>query len=274
MSIRVSEDWWKTLFDEVYLLTDARSVCDDVITRKEVDLIFELLPISRGQEILDLCGGHGRHSLELCSRGEYRCTLVDYSAYLIRQAKKNAEGNSYNMQFVQADARKTALSCNSFDHVLIMGNSLGYFSDADGDGQILSEAFRVLRPGGWLLVDVVDGRVVRDSLNPNAWHEIAEDLVVCRHREIRGNGVCARELVISKEKGLIRDRTYAIRIYEFDALSSLLEQAGFEHISIITDFSCHRSQGDYGFMNHRMIATGRKRWATVNAQRSSLPGPC
>jgi hypothetical protein len=26
MSIKVDPDWWKTLFDEVYLLTDARSV--------------------------------------------------------------------------------------------------------------------------------------------------------------------------------------------------------------------------------------------------------
>jgi D-alanine-D-alanine ligase len=39
MSIKVDPDWWKTLFDEVYLLTDARSVCDARITRREVDLI-------------------------------------------------------------------------------------------------------------------------------------------------------------------------------------------------------------------------------------------
>ena len=45
MSMKVDPDWWKTMFNEVYLLTDARSVCDEDITRREVDLICELLPI-------------------------------------------------------------------------------------------------------------------------------------------------------------------------------------------------------------------------------------
>ena len=32
MTIEVDPDWWKTLFDEVYLLTDARSVDDARVT--------------------------------------------------------------------------------------------------------------------------------------------------------------------------------------------------------------------------------------------------
>ena len=32
-------EWWKTIFDEVYLTTDARSVLDEVITGQEVDFI-------------------------------------------------------------------------------------------------------------------------------------------------------------------------------------------------------------------------------------------
>ena len=68
MSFEVDPDWWKDLFDEVYLTTDARSVCDDEVTRKEIDLLQELIPLSPDQEILDLCGGHGRHSRELALR--------------------------------------------------------------------------------------------------------------------------------------------------------------------------------------------------------------
>ena len=86
MSIQVDPAWWKTLFDEVYLLTDARSVCDPQITRREVDLICRLLPIEDGQSILDLCGGHGRHTLELCRRGFTSCTLLDFSQPLINIA--------------------------------------------------------------------------------------------------------------------------------------------------------------------------------------------
>jgi len=258
MSMKVDPDWWKTMFDEVYLLTDARSVCDEDITRCEVDLICELLPIRPGNRILDLCGGHGRHSLELCARGFTWCTLLDYSKYLIDHARTRAAVCNYHMDFIQADARSTGLPPESFDHVLIMGNSLGYVPEPAADRQIIAEANRVLRPGGWLLIDVTNGTASKDSFNPTAWHEIGTDIVVCRERKIEENTVYSREMVLSKQEGLIRDCTYAIRLYEPQALRALLEEAGFEQVNVHTNFSPHRCQGDYGFMNHRMLAAGQK----------------
>jgi len=35
--IRVEHDWWKTLFDEVYLVTDAPFVCNPALTKREVE---------------------------------------------------------------------------------------------------------------------------------------------------------------------------------------------------------------------------------------------
>jgi D-alanine-D-alanine ligase len=258
MSIEVDPDWWKTLFDDVYLLTDARSVGDDSLTRLEVDVVCELLPIGAGHKILDLCGGHGRHSFELCKRGFEGCTLLDYSQSLIAKAKARAQENNYPLKVVRCDARQIDFSPDHFDHVLIMGNSLGYIQQPDADRKIISEAFRVLKPGGWLLVDVTDGTAVQKSFNPDAWHEVGEDTVVCRQRELRGNAVRARELVLSKNDGLIRDRTYAVRLYEPESLASLLETNGFRPVKIHTDFSPHRFEGDYGFMNRRMLGIGQK----------------
>jgi len=258
MPIEVDPDWWKTLFDDVYLLTDARSVGDESLTRLEVDVVCELLPMDVGHKILDLCGGQGRHSFELCKRGFEACTLVDYSRSLTDVAKKMAQKNQYPLKVVRCDARLIDLGPEQFNHVLIMGNSLGYIQQPDADKKIISEAYRVLQPGGWLLVDVTDGTAVKKSFNPNAWHEVGEDTVVCRQREFRDNVVRAREMVISKKDGLIRDRTYAVRLYEPQTLLSLLETTGFSQIKIHTDFSPHRFEGDYGFMNRRMLAVGQK----------------
>ena len=258
MSIEVDPDWWKTLFDDVYLLTDARSVGDDSLTRLEVDVVCELLPIETGHRILDLCGGHGRHSFELCRRGFEGCTLLDYSRSLIDVAREKAQKENFPLKVVRCDARQIELGSDQFDHVLIMGNSLGYNHQSEDDQQILSEALRVLRPGGWILVDVTDGAAVRKAFNPNAWHEIGGDMVVCRQRELRPESIRARELVISKKNGLVRDRTYAVRLFESQSLASFLETTGFEQVKIHTDFSPHRFEGDYGFMNKRMLAIGRK----------------
>ncbi len=258
MPIQVDPDWWKTMFDDVYLLTDARSVCNESLTRLDVDVVCEILPIKSSHKILDLCGGHGRHSFELCRRGIRSCTLLDYSQSLIDIARDNAGAHNYPIRFICSDARKIDLAADHYDHILIMGNSLGYAQQPDADRKILSEAYRLLLPGGWLLVDVVDGAAVRKTFRPNAWHEIGEDTVVCRQREIDHNSISAREMVISKKDGLIRDRTYAIRLYDSRGLASLLETVGFNQIQIHTDFSPHRFEGDYGFMNRRMLGVGQK----------------
>ena len=259
MSISVDPDWWKTLFDEVYLLTDARSVCDHRITRREVDLICGLLPIQGSHKILDLCGGHGRHSFELYRRGFRACTLFDYSQTLIDIARAKASDDNVSVDFICGDAREINMPGDTYDHVIIMGNSLGYIQEKGADAKILAEAYRVLHTGGSILVDVADGRVIKSLFKPNAWHEIGEETIVCRQREIQGEVICAREIVLSKAQGLIRDKTYAIRFYEASSLSALMEQAGFKQVNVHTDFSPHQKEGDYGFMNNRMIATAQKR---------------
>jgi D-alanine-D-alanine ligase len=258
MAIEVDPEWWKTLFDEIYLLTDARSVCDEEITRREVDLICEVLSIRPDDRILDLCGGHGRHSLELCSRGVGHCTLLDYSPPLIENARSCAAQFGYDLRCVQADARTTGLPDAAFDHVILMGNSLGYLADADADRHILEEAHRLLRVGGWLLVDVVDGNALRSSFNPNAWHESGPETVVCRQREIRGDQVYAREMVLSKSSGLVRDRAYSIRLYTAETVLALIESSGFKAAVVCAEFSSHRLKADYGFMNRRIVASGQK----------------
>ncbi len=258
MAIEVDPNWWKTLFDEVYLITDARSVCDDGLTCREVDVICELLPLDFDHKILDLCGGHGRHTFELYKRGFTNCTLLDYSQKLIDVTETKANENDYSVNFIQCDARCTDLPDGCYDHVIIMGNSLGYIQLPDADSKIIKEAYRILRPGGWLLIDVADGSVVKNSFSPNSWHEIGEHTVVCRHRELHANMINARELVIDKQKGLIRDQTYAIRLYDSETLDGLVRQSGFRKVKIYSNFSPHSTDGDYGFMNNRMIGVGQK----------------
>ena len=259
MSITVDPEWWKTLFDEVYLLTDARSVCDPRITHREVDMICSLLPLKGSHKILDLCGGHGRHSFELSNRGFTACTLLDYSQTLIDIARKKAEREDLKVDFICGDARQMNIPAWAYDHVIIMGNSMGYVQKEGADAKIFMEVNRVLRSGGWILVDVADGDGIRSCFKPKAWHEIDEEIIVCRQREIQGEFICAREIVLSRTKGLVRDQTYSIRLYSAASLSAQLENSGFRHVKIHTEFSPHQADGDYGFMNNRMIAIGQKK---------------
>lgn len=258
MSVKVDPDWWKTLFDEIYLVTDARTVCNDEITRREIDVFCDLIPLHPQDRILDLCGGHGRHSLELCRRGFLKCTVLDYSHPLLKIGTENSERKNYPIKFIQGDARNTKLAEGAYDHVLILGNSLGYIPDENADLYILRESRRVLKSKGWLLIDVTDGKTLREKLSPIAWHEIGDDVVVCRQREINDDVICARELVLSKQKGLIRDKTYCIHLYEPQKLAALVIKAGFIDVQICSDSTTCYSEEDLGCMNHRLIISARK----------------
>ena len=258
MTISVDPDWWKSLFDEIYLITDARTVKDDTLTRQEIDTFTQLLPVGPQDRVLDLCGGQGRHAIELKRRGCGHCTVLDYSAILLAEGRQAAARQNLDVCFVQGDARSTPLARGTFDAVLILGNSLGYIEDEDADLHILEESQRLLARGGRLLLDVTDGGAVRQKLAPNAWHEIGEDVVVCRQREVCQNRVCARELVLSKTHGVIRDKTYGIRLYEPRGLSELVTRAGFDDIQINADRKTSDKQEDRGCMNHRLVVVARK----------------
>jgi D-alanine-D-alanine ligase len=258
MDLHVDPDWWKTLFDETYLRTDARTVCNPDLTRQETDLICELTRARPDEAILDLCGGHGRHSLELCTRGYRNLTLADYSRRLLSRAARSARAKGVTLNLIQADAREVPFCQASFDIVLILGNSLGYTHDPHADRDILSGVFELLRPGGWIVLDVTDGEAIQQSFQPSAWHEIDDDLVVCRQRHMEPESVLARELVLSKKSGMIRDRAYAIRLFTPESLKAMMNSAGFGRITIHTSSTLDHLGQDVGFMNHRLLCLGRK----------------
>src|SRR6056300_1008408 len=61
-------DWWKRIFNSMYLKTDSDVVDDSQITKTEVDLFQQILNVQDGNTLLDLACGQGRHLLEFNTR--------------------------------------------------------------------------------------------------------------------------------------------------------------------------------------------------------------
>ena len=259
MSIQVDDNWWKGLFDEVYLLTDARSVCDEKLTCQEVDFLEETLGLDKSASILDLCGGHGRHSLELSRRGFKNVTVLDYSRYLIDLGEKRAKQEGLNTIFIQGDARNTGLPRQSFQFIIIMASSFGYFANEEENKQILNEAFRLLIPKGTLLLDLPDRDYVLQNFNPFSCHKVNEDITVSRERELGDEIIYSRETVKSRKGSCIRNRTYCTRLYSPGKISDLLNSAGFSSITCKRNFMNRKAEGDYGCMTNRMIVTAKRK---------------
>jgi len=263
----VRPDWWRNIFNSIYLKTDADVVDDQNITRKEIDVFANILKLTPEDHILDLACGQGRHSLELARLG-YQVEGLDRSHYLIQRAKTLAKREGLNVKFREGDARKLPFPPDTFEVVVILGNSFGYFETVQDDIRVLKEIFRVLKPWGRLLVDVADGKHMKAHFQPRSWEWIDKKMFVCRERSLSADRhrLISREVVTDVTKGVIADQFYAERLYTQDELTRLLEQTGMTEVTLHGAISPDsvRNQ-DLGMMEKRLIMTGqvRKEWTEV-----------
>lgn len=258
MTFQVNTDWWKEIFDDIYLMTDARSVCDARMTTKEVDFIESALNLDTPAPILDLCGGQGRHAIELSRRGFSNVVVMDYSEYLISIGRQEAEKKNLKTEFIQGDARDTGLGSDNFESVMVMGGSFGYFVRDEENKKILQESFRMLRPGGTLLLDLPDKGYVLKNFQPVSSHKPAGTIQVTRNRKLDRDVIYCRETVTCSKKGCLRNNTYCIRLYSPEQIRYMLENIGFTEISFQEDFMDRQEKGDYGTMTNRMVVKSTK----------------
>jgi D-alanine-D-alanine ligase len=264
-------DWWRRIFNSMYLKTDADVVDDKQITKNEVELFTSILNIPKESAILDLACGQGRHSIELAQRGYTNVTGLDRSHYLIRKAKSAVQQEALKITFKEGDARKLPFPPDTFDVVMILGNSFGYFESNDDDVMILKEVFRVMKPGGTFLIDVADGSYLRTHYQARSWEWIDKKYFVCRERSLAKDNerLISREIISHVEKGIIVDQFYAERLYSYEMLTDIFTKSGYQNIKFhdVIESSSIRNQ-DLGMMERRIIMTARvlKQWTPVKAK--------
>jgi len=279
LEAHVPADWWNRIFGALYLKTDADVVDDADLTRADVDRVAELLKPGAEDRILDLCCGQGRHTLELARRGFKGTEGIDRSHFLIQRARRAARGEGLSTRFREGDARRLPYATDTFDHVVVMGNSFGYFETEEDDLTVLKEVARVLKPSGRLLIDIADGDFLRTHFDARSWEWIDDTLFVCRERSLSADGsrLVSREVVTDAGRGVIADQFYAERLYSNESLAGLLADVGFKDVAfpaqVVTD---SKRAEDLGMMARRIVATARmrKEWSQVRRRSKEHERHC
>ncbi|HEC68827.1 MAG TPA: class I SAM-dependent methyltransferase [Candidatus Omnitrophica bacterium] len=253
--MKVDKYWWKKLFGEVYLTTDARTINNPLLTKREVDFLENFLQLKEEDKILDFCGGQGRHSLELARRGYKDLTVLDYSKFLINRGKEEAKKKKLNIKFVRADARYPKLKKESFSVVFMIGNCLGYFLDKRENLKILKSAYRLLKNKGKFLVDIPNQDYLKKRFKPISIHQADKKTLVIRKRVLKDNTIRVREIVISKTR-LIRDTLYCQLLYDLKELKNILRKIDFQKITSYTFLTS--SEKDLGLMSSRIFVRALK----------------
>jgi D-alanine-D-alanine ligase len=265
-------DWWRSLFNAVYLQTDGDVVENDANTAREIDTVVRVAGLETNDRILDLCCGQGRHVIELARRGFRNVTGIDRSRYLVRLARRRAQQLGLASAFQEGDARKFRVAESSFDAVLIMGNSFGYFATEADDFAVLEAVKRALRGHGGLVLDLADGDWMRGHFEPRSWEWIDQRQFVCRERSLADDGarLVSREVVVHAEKGVIADQFYAERLYSRGAIEDLLDAAGFADVRHHDSLEAESSRNqDLGMMARRNLITAYAPRKAARAGRAS-----
>lgn len=302
----VSDTWWKSVFaDNLYLQTDGDVVEDPEITLEEIRMLENvsaansILKASNSEglesaahevKVLDLCCGQGRHVLQLAELYPNLSLYgVDQSKYLISLAQSRALAAdaaaqpsdnedstavhqssirpvSQRAQFSIGDSRSTTFEDETFDLILVMGNSFGYFANDQEDETVLKEIYRILKPNGVLVLDLADGGYLRENYSPRGWEWVDDSMLVCRERWLTEDKkrLVSREVVVLTQQGVIRDQFYQERLYSLEDILGLVQKSGFTPLSR-EDSSINRAGAemslrgeDLGMMEQRHLIAAIK----------------
>ncbi|HWV56105.1 MAG TPA: class I SAM-dependent methyltransferase, partial [Longimicrobiales bacterium] len=151
MSAPASTPWWRTYFDDIFFRLHV-SLFPEEQSRREIAAMLELTGLPVGSRVLDLPCGWGRHTNLLAEAG-HAAFGADISEALLRQAAADAAGSHLPSRYAAADMRALPFADGSFDAVFNVFTSLGLFARDEDDVRALSEARRVLAPGGRFLLE-------------------------------------------------------------------------------------------------------------------------
>jgi SAM-dependent methyltransferase len=178
VSLSEPEPWYITFFERDYhdtfyvALRAPGEAIGPEATQKEVAFMVDVLQLTPGARILDLCCGPGRHSVELARRG-FSVTGLDLSAYHLELARAAAEDAGVGATFIRHDMRDLPTT-PPFDAVINYFTSFGYLESEEEDAKVARRVAEALRPGGRFLIDTRNAlRTLREFSAHSVTH--AED---------------------------------------------------------------------------------------------------
>jgi SAM-dependent methyltransferase len=218
-------EWFESWFGEDYVALYPHR--NEAEAARAVALIADTLGGRPVSAVLDLACGSGRHARYLGRR--WWTSGVDLSEVLLRIAQRSGTP----AKLVRADIRALPYRNDSFDLIVNLFTSFGYFATDEEHEVVVRDLWRVIRTGGTFVLDFLNDRVVRDRLVPRD-ETLIRGRTVEQRREITADGRFVVKHIDIKDEG--HQFIERVRLFSTEELVAMLERAGFR---------IERSYGDY-----------------------------
>ncbi len=218
---------------------------------REAEFLAEVLELDPDDRVLDVPCGHGRHANRLAERGVDVAGL-DRSGEFLERARADADDRGVAVEYARGDMRELPWGDDEFDAAYNVFTSFGFFDD-EGNRRVLAELARVVRPGGRLVMEMVDRDGMLYDYRPESVSEFEDGYVVETREYDPTTGRNHTDRLVVHE-GEVHEHSYAVRTYSYTELSSLLERVGFRVRETYGDLT----GGDYSLESGRLCVVARR----------------
>jgi SAM-dependent methyltransferase len=145
ISTNINDNFFDSSYKEAW-----KKIIPPGLTEAEADFILDVASLEKGDRVLDLMCGYGRHALELGGRG-IRVTALDNLREYVSEINEQASAKGLDVNALQANALTMKLD-GTYDAAICMGNSFAFFDKTDAVS-ILKNVAAHLKPGGIFIIN-------------------------------------------------------------------------------------------------------------------------
>lgn len=211
-------EWFERWFGEEYLRLYAHR--DEADAERAVALIDRVGKLD-GARVLDMGCGPGRHAARLAQRG---ATVFgfDLSMPLLSRAR---HGTPPFTSLVRGDMRHLPFCHGTFDLIVNLFTSFGYFADDQEHAQVIQGVADALVPGGKLFMDFLNADSVRTNLLPHEERKFGTQHVAIERRLSDDQRFVVKEMHMVDDGRAFLER---VRLFSADDLAAMMGQAGLQ----------------------------------------------
>lgn len=241
MTRPIVDNWWRRFFESPDSL-DLSYFPSERETQFELAGLERMLRLRGRDLIADVCCGWGRHLVPLLARG-YQAVGLDISEMMLRGARERLRSAGLPLHVMQADAAALPFREATFDVVLNLFNSFGYFLEEGQNIAVLREAARVLKPGGRFLLDTRNRQFqilyapYRQLMKTSDGREL---ILRCTYDRERRR-LDSRWSLPEDPDCVVHEAS--IRLYGLDELRELMAAAGLEEVGVYGSYGCEPFEG-------------------------------
>ena len=223
-------EWFKDWFDSNEYL-DVYSHRDKTDVANLLVLITRNYDFKSETKVLDAACGNGRFSNYFAKSG-FDVTSFDLSMQLLKIAQRKSTEDNLNVKYFRSDIRNVPLK-GSFDLVLNMFTSFGYFTSDNENFSFIRTAYELLNEKGYFIFDYLNKDYVINNLIPKS-HKTIGDKKIIEERRINNNRV-EKKIIIesSSERKIFQE---SVLIYSKDEIIDGFNLCGFKVDKIFGDY--------------------------------------